>query len=260
MPPDDAIDDRTLLCEDCGYVVEGLPEPGVCPECGTPLAESLPERRVGSPYQQDPSPRNRLRTAVRTLRSPIALYRLVRVDARRCRQLLYRNLLIAALLAWLPSAIMWITFAAVPSARGHPWSPLGSSAGEQAEADWDLASLVIGVAVIGVMLTVAVLRLLVLIEELGLRFFGDRRRWRITRDVALTVCSHASIGWVVGSGLSAAFIALGAGGSILGRRVPGTMAMLGVMAGSAFLGLLVFETLAYIGMRCCRFANRPRER
>lgn len=29
-----------LLCEKCGYLLNGLPDDGVCPECGTPVAAS----------------------------------------------------------------------------------------------------------------------------------------------------------------------------------------------------------------------------
>ena len=34
-----------LLCERCGYVLNGLPADGRCPECGTPLDESVNYRR-----------------------------------------------------------------------------------------------------------------------------------------------------------------------------------------------------------------------
>ena len=33
-------DEYTLLCEKCGYVIEGLDTNGNCPECGTKLIES----------------------------------------------------------------------------------------------------------------------------------------------------------------------------------------------------------------------------
>jgi len=46
-------DEYTLLCERCGYVIEGLPRDGACPECGRPIEDSLPERRTGTPWQRD---------------------------------------------------------------------------------------------------------------------------------------------------------------------------------------------------------------
>lgn len=63
-------DEYTLLCERCGYVIEGLATDGACPECGKPISESLPERRVGTPWQQRPSFVNLLRTWWMTLRHP----------------------------------------------------------------------------------------------------------------------------------------------------------------------------------------------
>ena len=44
-------DAYTLLCERCGYIVDGLPEDGPCPECGCEIAMSLPQRRTGTPWQ-----------------------------------------------------------------------------------------------------------------------------------------------------------------------------------------------------------------
>jgi hypothetical protein len=44
----------------------------------------------------------------------------------------------------------------------------------------------------------AALFLLTWIETLGVRFFGKRRGWRVTRPIAWTVCSHAAIGWAIG--------------------------------------------------------------
>jgi len=40
-----------ILCEDCGYTLNGLPESGRCPECGKPMAESLGTRRTGPPWE-----------------------------------------------------------------------------------------------------------------------------------------------------------------------------------------------------------------
>src|SRR5205085_9325028 len=38
-------EESALLCEKCGYIVNGIPMDSLCPECAAPIAESLPETR-----------------------------------------------------------------------------------------------------------------------------------------------------------------------------------------------------------------------
>src|SRR2546430_16884981 len=41
-------DERSTLCEGCGYTLDGLPDESNCPECGRPISEStsLERRRL----------------------------------------------------------------------------------------------------------------------------------------------------------------------------------------------------------------------
>src|SRR5450432_208159 len=41
-----------LLCEKCGYTLNGLPLTGNCPECGKPIAESIGEHRKLPAWEQ----------------------------------------------------------------------------------------------------------------------------------------------------------------------------------------------------------------
>src|SRR5262245_13590148 len=41
-----------LLCEGCGYTLNGLPETGNCPECGKPIAQSVGSQRVIPIWEQ----------------------------------------------------------------------------------------------------------------------------------------------------------------------------------------------------------------
>jgi predicted RNA-binding Zn-ribbon protein involved in translation (DUF1610 family) len=84
-------DDYTLLCERCGYVVEGLATQGACPECGKPIAESLPERRLGTAWQRGGSSRRLLRTAVDSLLAPSRSLSVMRIDLDSSRSLARRS-------------------------------------------------------------------------------------------------------------------------------------------------------------------------
>src|SRR5271155_5236940 len=44
-----------LLCEACGYVLNGLPDNSRCPECGTPISESIGNRRQAPAWESQSS-------------------------------------------------------------------------------------------------------------------------------------------------------------------------------------------------------------
>ncbi len=106
---------------------------------------------------------------------------------------------------------------------------------------------------------------LTLIEHAGLRFWGRVHGARITKDVAWAVCGHASYGWVIGGVLVAAGWIVGMFDRASGYFHIGQSGRVAVlpfgswlyMVIGAFVGLLLFETLTYLGVRRMRFANRP---
>lgn len=225
----DGINEYTLLCEDCGYVIEGMAQEDRCPECGTRVVESLPERRSLIPGKRDII-RHPFRSFDRvTIEDPDSAGRRTAV---RC--LIAGSLVAGAfVIGWLP---WWFVEMDLPRAV---YSAL-------------IATLT---AVFASALLWVVLLLLTWIEMRGLRFIGARHGYRTTKAVAETVCSHASVGWVIGGAIwFLGWIAVGAG-VLVDFFVP-----LGLLIGVVGLiaGLLIFEGLAYIGMRRCKFANRAR--
>src|SRR4051812_5178876 len=87
--------DRTsLLCESCGYGLEGLPVSGKCPECGKPIAESLPSNRTGTAWQRRPGLFSWALTCKRVLVGPEREFSRVSMS-RGTPGLLIVNLLIA---------------------------------------------------------------------------------------------------------------------------------------------------------------------
>jgi hypothetical protein len=113
------------------------------------------------------------------------------------------------------------------------------------------------------------------IEHVGIRFFAKRRGWRLTRVAAWQICAHASVGWMLAGLFPMLILALGYSVQRLLGVVPrwtidlspvastpiqiniATAGIAGEVIG--FLaGLLIFESLVYVGVRRCRYAAAVR--
>ncbi len=242
-----AIGEYTLLCEVCGYVVEGLGDVP-CPECGTPIRESRPEGRPGSPFQMRPGIVGWARTAWSMLRRPRRTFDDIRIEPASAVVLALINHTLAAALIVAP----WVGVL--------KWDP---SRGSNNAAAYGVAFVIWAVGVVGV------LGLLTVVEFLGVRFFAARRAWRVTRTTAMQICAHASVGWIVaGLGGLLAMAASARWGPDVGRLLarwiragtgPLTLYVSWASAAAGFLsGLLVFELLVYTGVRRRKYANRVR--
>lgn len=235
----------TLLCETCGYVLEGLAEEGNCPECGRAIASSLPSARAGTPWDRGPSVRSWFATGWMVVTRPGRTFERVRIDRPQLGGLFVANVIAGAALATIPMGIAvarWLWREFTEAAIAVPIAiliPAGA---------WAL------VALLFVLLTS--------IERTGLVIIGRAHRWRVTWTVTASVCELASAGWVI-AGLAVGLTSLIP--LFVERRVRyrwlGPWAeevTLGVCVGAALIGLLIFETLVYIGVRRCKFANRAR--
>lgn len=237
-PRHDPLDEYTLLCEACGYVLEGLDHAGICPECATPIRASLPHlTRPGSPWQQDPTFRSFVATCREMLLRPQETLSRVRIDARSSG-----------------SFEGWITFlnAGLIVTPGAVYYTLRILTGPNPSARTSMQDLALGLLVVGVAFTMSALALSILtgIERTGIRTFGRIHRRRISFAVATTICAHAGIGWLTGSLLFMVTILIGI---TTGPRLLVLFAPLGLC-----LGLLHFEILVWLGVRRCRYANRER--
>lgn len=179
----------------------------------------------------------------------------MRIDARSTRTLLWTYLLVAAAIIVAPWTGVLI---------GDPTRNLHHL------DEWVRHAATTGAFLVQMLSVAAVLWMLTWVEARGVRFFGSQRGWRVTHDVAWTVCAHAAVGWILAGVLPivlllgwtfirpyAERVATGAGfvapwGGFVSR---GSLVSGGLLFVGYGLGLFVFEGLVYLGIRRCRFAN-----
>lgn len=250
------MDTRALLCEDCGYPLDGLDHESACPECGRSIARSLPQGRPGSAWQGRPGFFSWIRTNWEVLRHPGDAFSRVRIEPRSGTGLLALNTLVTA------------------ACFIDPW--VGVVIGDPAR-NARLHGGVAGWVIVGFMwvaetlVAAAVLWALTWVEFVGVQFFSRRRGWRLTPEGAWQVCCHASVGWLLLGILPmltlATFQALvrlfhvgppsgsigGGWGNASGMSWSELVYGAGVLVSTA-AGVFAFEILVYLGVRKCRFA------
>ncbi len=274
------MDDLSLLCETCGYPIQGLPieltsgsgadasraegmvaeraasvRGAQCPECGTGIAESLPGRRGGSPWQRGASLGSWLSTIVAMIRRPTATFGEVIVSESRAGVLLSVNVLLTSLLL-APPLVGVLTIDPVRAWRGR--GPV---------VEWLAWAVSLGCVTL---VLYGFFGALTLVEFFGIRFFARRRRFRLSRAAALQVCAHASVGWLAAGILPYLFApaalsivqVLGLGDRrldlspyySLSTNLSAVASIVGFAVG-VMGGMVAFEWLVFLGVGRNRFAN-----
>lgn len=240
------LDPSLILCENCGYDVGSIEarlgaDPSLnCPECARPIAESLPERRVGTAWQRRRSVANWARTLITVLRAPRRGWSGVRVAGGNGFQLAAATCAVASVL-WTVVLFTGIELL------------LGGDDARFPTADAVLVHLSLSFSVFALSLGASA------IEALGLRMLGWRRGWRVTHAHSWTIVGHASVGWMLAAPCLA--LSLVAAYAVFRSNWPdgwSTATLLVLAIAAVLVPLLAFETLVYLGFRAMRFANAPR--
>ncbi len=226
-------DQYTLLCEKCGYVLEGLDQAGVCPECGKSIAESLPERRVGTPWQKKASAWSLLKTWYAILRHPKRTF-----DDMECVE--HDGISLASIGLIVSLASTWLLLFVIILFEGINEIGLAILFAFIGVIYWFIGFVYAWIAVARV------------------RFAAKMKGYRIDGDAAWSIVGLASVG------LSFGPISVLLGTMLLFADLlifPYERTLLGSLVWLLFLlsipvGLMVFEVLCSLGMRRCKFRNR----
>jgi hypothetical protein len=104
-----------VLCEGCGYTLNGLPETGNCPECGRAIEPSLGASRGLSRFEIRPSFKYFIETTLAVLFAPHDFYRTLatRVDTPQAALFARWHRAVASVLFFVAALAhyVWMTIA-----------------------------------------------------------------------------------------------------------------------------------------------------
>ncbi|MBL4808433.1 MAG: hypothetical protein JKY43_00045 [Phycisphaerales bacterium] len=241
-------DQYTLLCESCGYILENLNHSLPCPECGKPIQESLPQRRTGTPIQHWYTSKNARKTWWMTLRHPFKMLDIMRFNLNDHEDIASTNIIIAL----AAPALILLAFTALDSI---------------------ISVLLLFFGYIFLLpLAWGFLLLMTTTDSFIIRFFGNRKGFRISHAISNNIVAHGSVGWIIaGLGSSIGILFIFAPYIITVRifdmyettqhnQILQNLKSFGswLIPISILGGILFFESFAYLGIRRCKYANTLR--
>lgn len=221
------------LCESCGYPLRGLRMPQPCPECGLPLAQSDPRRRIGLPWQQRITLANWFKTSWIMTRRPAAGWSVMRFDPPRP--------------AWQAAPTERIYILSIALGVGALWAISWRLVGMPSPWRW------------GAAVTLSIL-FFSYVEIAGVVFYSRRRGWRTYWSLIERLVCYLTIWWLPAAilffplcvaqqlRLPEIYWPTGLGRWDLAKE------MLLMITGWG-LCIMAFEWLVWLGVRRLRFAN-----
>ena len=249
-------DPTDVLCERCGYVLTGLPEAGRCPECGTPVADSIGTARLPPPWETPdpvtgPSPARRFwATTARVILRPRDFYRTfaVRRETPAARRF-------ARLHWWLSGGLLGLTCAVHSdwyAFRVMSWSPPPFPGGE--------AAVVAALFAFYTLLIYGVLDLVTRLAGKLTTWEGTYRGLRLPYPTVLRGLYYHAAHYLP---VAAVALAVVGGYQLLLLADPGltmsaavTIGYLYVLAGLVVASAVYLFQTYWIGMRNMMYANR----
>jgi hypothetical protein len=231
--------ENDLLCEACGYTLNGLPDDSNCPECGKPIAESARAHRTRPLWEREHAGflRRFFSTTVDVLFRPSRFYRTLATrgsvgDARTFAML---HMLMTALL---------VSRAIVGHSR---WLGLSGT----------LAKVQSSIVGLSMPLTFAALMLITLLAARLTAWEAAYRGLRMPRDVVLRGLYYHAAHYVPVAALACATVF---GYRYMVDREITTLVTLPtylyVLSGEVILGAVYLFWTYWIGMRNMMYANR----
>lgn len=244
-----------LICERCTYRLAGLRGSDVCPECGTPVAESLHTRRVEFPWQEVESTRTLFVTAVRFFRAPRRSYSTVRIEPARSFRW-FCSLYAAAIMATAIGIGVACEEFAIEMVDGiDRWET----------SDWHVFfSPLFGWIPLTVALT-GVYLYLTWVQRTGIARLARWNRYRFSTPAASAVVDFACAAWLGGAVMALISSVIGGAAEVLWTAATGRVLFYSHGMGLATLLVLFcagcsvirFEVYCLIGARVNRHANTP---
>lgn len=239
---DRTFDNYTLLCNRCGYVIEGLFKEDPCPECGCPIAQSLPTERPGTPWQT----KNSIRSMIATW-----LHVILRPSRTIDNMLLIRAASggLAATTPFVASVLAIFFFSVIASFTVRH------------EQTWP-ASIALAILAIGYW---PLTYLYTIIAVGRLKRKSKSTTNKIDQEVVWTIAEHASSYWaIIPFGIIAGSLFQASYVSHIGRNINSqnpvdyaiTLTSIILSAGSIPLSIFLFELFVHKSKKKLRFYNR----